>query len=418
MEVRPGYRQSEVGVIPQDWETVPFSEFMEFQNGVNADKSAYGTGFRFINVLEVITKSHLRAQDIPGRVELSKSSAAAYAVRRGDIVFNRTSETQEEVGLAAVYVGDESIVFGGFVIRGRPKDERIHTIYAGYGLRAPLIRVQIVARGQGAIRANIGQADLKKVWMALPTKPEQEAIAETLSDADGLIESLEQLLVKKRQFKQGTMQALLTGKKRLPEFSGDWVSKPIGSEIDLQTGFPFPSRSYSSGGVRLLRGSNIKRGVTDWGNDITKFWPSVSSDYAQFELREGDIVVAMDGSLVGRSFARLSETDLPALLLQRVARIRSATIDMGYLKEQICSEYFTDHCDAVKTVTAIPHISPKDIRDFVVPIPPSKDEQSAIAEILSDMGAEIASLQTKLAKVRGLKQGMMQELLTGRTRLA
>ena len=214
-ESNPGHKQTEVGVIPEDWETVPFSGLMEFQNGVNADKGAYGTGFRFINVLEVITKSHLRAQDIPGRVELSKSSAAAYAVRRGDIVFNRTSETQEEVGLSAVYVGDESVVFGGFVIRGRPKDERIHTIYAGYGLRAPRIRGQIVARGQGAIRANIGQADLRKVWMALPTKAEQEAIAAILSDMDADIAALEAKLTKARQLKQGMMQELLTGRIRL-----------------------------------------------------------------------------------------------------------------------------------------------------------------------------------------------------------
>ncbi len=214
-EIKPGYKQTEVGMIPKDWKTARFSEFMEFQNGVNADKSSYGTGIRFINVLEVITRSHLHAQDIPGRVELSKSRATAYTVRRGDIVFNRTSETQEEVGLSAVYVCDESVVFGGFVIRGRPKDERLHSIYAGYGLRAPLIRKQITARGQGAIRANIGQADLTKVLVPLPDKAEQAAIAAILSDMDTEIAALEAKLAKAHQLKQGMMQELLTGRIRL-----------------------------------------------------------------------------------------------------------------------------------------------------------------------------------------------------------
>ena len=126
----------------------------------------------------------------------------------------------------------------------------------------------------------------------------------------------------------------------------------------------------------------------------------------------------MDGSLVGRSFARLSQKDLPALLLQRVARIRSDKIDMGYLKEYICSEYFTKYCDSVKTVTAIPHISPQDIRKFVIPVPPTKKEQSAIAQVLSDVDALIDSLDNLIEKKKNIKQGVMQELLSGKKRLS
>ena len=92
-------------MIPEDWEVVPSSRLFEFRNGANADKDAYGSEVPFINVLEVITKSHLHASDIPGRVSLAKSAVDSYAVRRGDVVFNRTSETQEEAGLAAVYLG-------------------------------------------------------------------------------------------------------------------------------------------------------------------------------------------------------------------------------------------------------------------------------------------------------------------------
>src|SRR5438105_1382700 len=100
---RPGYKQTEVGVIPEEWEVSRFSELFDFANGINADKSSYGEGVRFINVLEVINHSHIRSADVTGLVRLGKAAQNSYAVRRGDILFNRTSETQEEVGLTSVY---------------------------------------------------------------------------------------------------------------------------------------------------------------------------------------------------------------------------------------------------------------------------------------------------------------------------
>src|ERR1017187_3243885 len=117
MEVKPGYKQTEVGVIPKEWNAVSFSEILEFRNGANADKEAYGKGVPFVNVLEVITKGPLKSSDIPGRVLLTKSAIESYSVRLGDLVFNRTSETDNELALTAVYMDDKPVVFGGFVIR-------------------------------------------------------------------------------------------------------------------------------------------------------------------------------------------------------------------------------------------------------------------------------------------------------------
>ena len=128
-------------------------------------------------------------------------------------------------------------------------------------------------------------------------------------------------------------------------------------------------------------------------------------------------MIAMDGSLVGRSFAVIGPFDVPALLLQRVARLRARAMAQSYLRASVCSSRFTEHCDAVKTTTAIPHISPLDIRAFVVAIPPGIAEQQAIAEALSDADALIESLQQLIAKQRAIKQGAMQALLTGRQRL-
>jgi len=197
----------------------------------------------------------------------------------------------------------------------------------------------------------------------------------------------------------------------------DWEVVLVGDVCDLLTGFPFPSNQYTDSGIRLLRGSNVKRNYTDWDDSITQYWPVITSSIKQYELRAGDIVVSMDGSLVGRSFAQLSVSDLPAILLQRVARLRSEIVDIGYLKEWVCSQFFTDHCDAVKTVTAIPHISPQDIRSFRLLLPVLKVEQTTIANALSDVDALINGLEKVIAKKQAIKTATMQQLLTGRTRL-
>ena len=252
-----------------------------------------------------------------------------------------------------------------------------------------------------------------------------------LTDVDDLLESLDKLIAKKRDIKQATMQQLLTGKTRLPSFANnqgykqtelgvipeDWEVASVNEKSDLLTGFPFPSLKYSENGVKLLRGSNIKRGNTDWSKNITMYWPKISIDIKIYELKEKDVVISMDGSLVGKSFAQIKKSDLPALLVQRVARLRSYNIDINYLKKWICSNYFTSYCNSTRTVTAIPHISPDDIKKFNFLLPPTKTEQTAIAKVLTEIDDEIEALEQRRNKLTNLKQGMMQQLLTGKIRL-
>ncbi len=195
----------------------------------------------------------------------------------------------------------------------------------------------------------------------------------------------------------------------------DWQFKSIGTEIDLLSGFPFSSFEYAESGTRLLRGANIKRGNTDWSESITRYWNSKILDYTNYLLEAGDLVIAMDGSLVGRSYAVINDSDLPALLLQRVARIRGITINTYYLSKIIGSPIFIDYCDKVKTVTAIPHISAKDIKEFKIPLPPLP-EQQRIAEILSTWDEAIQKLDALIVKKQELKKGLMQQLLTGQLR--
>ncbi|MBU1425217.1 MAG: restriction endonuclease subunit S [Gammaproteobacteria bacterium] len=399
--VRPGYKQTEVGVIPEDWDALPFAELFEFRNGVNADKASYGQGVRFINVLEPITYSHIYGPEITGQVTLPVAVATSYAVRRGDVLFNRTSETQDEVGLAATYLGTELVVFGGFVIRGRPTDQRFDPIYSGYALRAPIIRSQIIPMGQGAIRANIGQKNLSLVVTPVPPLPEQRAIAAALSDVDALLAKLDQLIAKKRDLKQAAMQQLLTGSTRLPGFSGEWEVKTI-EELE-KMGF-----------VKLSRGKVIsKKDIERHPGDCPIYSSSVKNDglfgcYGEHMFDEELITWSVDGGghFFHRAKHKFSVTNVCGFM-----RVDTSKLGYRFLAAQLQllhSNLNFDYQDK-----AHPSVIRKAYSVFI----PDLEEQTAIAAILSDMDTELAALEARRAKIRDLKQGMMQELLTGRIRL-
>lgn len=197
----------------------------------------------------------------------------------------------------------------------------------------------------------------------------------------------------------------------------DWRASRLDDEADLLTGFPFPSSGFTKVGLRLLRGSNVKRGAVDWSPEITQCWPGISAKTQAYQLRADDLVIAMDGALVGRSFATIALSDLPALLVQRVARVRSKKTVQGLLRAWVGSEFFVRHVDLVKTHTAIPHISPRDIRDFAIAVPGDTAEQQAIATAISDIDALLSGLDRLIAKKRDLKQAAIQQLLTGQARL-
>ena len=411
MELRPGYKQTEVGVIPEDWNVVHFSELLEFRNGVNADKDAYGKGTPFVNVLEIITKGHLSASDIPGKVSLTKRAIDSYAVCSGDLLFNRTSETQEEVGLTAVYLDDEPVVFGGFVIRGRPTTRDIDATFSGYAFRAPSIRSQIVARGQGAIRANIGQSDLRQILIALPKLPEQRAIATALSDMDALIGALDRLIAKKRDLKQAAMQQLLTGQTRLPGFSGKWKVKLLGEVLDKIVGGGTPSRLNPS----------------YWGNEIP--WVTVK-DFATFHpyqtqetitpegLKQSASNLIPKGTLITSTRMALGKAVIYKVDVS-INQDLKALFPKQCINKKFLYYWFEFHASAIDDLgsgSTVKGISLADIKAIRFDLA-SLDEQIAIATILSDMDAEIAALEARQDKTRALKQGMTQELLTGGIRL-
>jgi type I restriction enzyme S subunit len=415
-----GYKQTEVGLIPTQWDVKLLGDLFSFRNGVNADGGAYGRGVRFINVLEPITYSHIYGPEISGKVTLAEAVVSSYAVRRGDIVFNRTSETQEDIGLAASYLGSDRVVFGGFVICGRPVDTTFDPGYLGYALRARCIRSQIIPMGQGAIRANISQSNLKGVSVPVPPSVEQRAIAGALSDADALIESLEQLIAKKRQIKQGSMQALLTGKQRLPGFGDEWKEITLGDLGSTYGGLTGKTKAdFGDGAGRYVTFMNVMSNVVIDSQAFERV--KISPSESQNRVMRGDLL--FNGSSETPEEVALCAVvteDTPNLFLNSFCfgfRFRD-----GAAADGLFMAYFLRGLAGRELMKSLAQGSTRYnlSKAALLRAPlclPGISEQAAIATILTDMDTELAELETRLAKTRQLKQGMMQELLTGRIRL-
>lgn len=178
-----------------------------------------------------------------------------------------------------------------------------------------------------------------------------------------------------------------------------WNLVRLGDVADVLVGYPFKSQYFNENnkGIRLLRGKNVTHRGLRWGSD-TRWWESITPDVERYLLSENDIVIGMDGSLVGKNYALISNSDLPLLLVQRVACIRAKTgVDQKYLWFVIASEKFERYIDSIRTGTSIPHVSSKQILDYTISLPPLP-VQKKIAAILSSLDDKI-EINTRMNKV-------------------
>ena len=274
-----------------------------------------------------------------------------------------------------------------------------------------LEQVKHVQYGTAQKQFNI--SDAVNFLFPVPTLAEQEAIAEALSDADALIESLEQLLVKKRQLKQGAMQELLTGKKRLPGFSGEWETKRLGELANIQRGAsPRPidspiwfDENSSVGWVRISD-------VTKSGMYLLETTQRLSPLGVQHSrpVSRGNLIMSICAT-VGRPIITEIETCIHDGFVV-FDNLRTNKHFLYYILQSIEGDW-SRHGQTGSQM----NLNTGLINQTEISVPPTLPEQTAIAAILSDMDTEIAALETKLTKARQIKQGMMQELLTGRIRL-
>ena len=214
--------------------------------------------------------------------------------------------------------------------------------------------------------------------------------------------------------KQDDAKQTLTPKLRFPEFADapGWEKTPIGDRVDLLSGYPFDGADIleDSTGMKLLRGINITEGTIRHSLEIDRYFLGGKDGLEKFELREDDLVIGMDGSKVGKNSALITSGDAGALLIQRVARLR--TIDQNSIRFiflHINSSQFHRYVDKINTSSGIPHISAKQIRDFNICFP-SEPEQQKIADCLTSLDEVIVAQGRKVEALKAHKNGVMQQL--------
>ena len=255
----------------------------------------------------------------------------------------------------------------------------------------------------GGAMSNLNSDIVKATIIPVPSLSEQERIVGILDTFTASIENLkEQITQRRKQYEYYRDQLLdLEGKEGVE-------MKMLGDFCDTLSGFPFDSSQFRDEGIQLMRGANIKRGYFDFSQELNKYWIS-SEGLEKYLLEPNDIIISMDGSLVGRSFCYLRSDHLPLLLVQRVARIRTKE-NYKYVYYNI-TKSFPDYVDKKKTAGAIPHISMKDINSFIIPVPPLS-EQQRIVDILDKFEASIQNLESQLSQREKQYEYYRNKLLT------
>lgn len=404
-----GYRITEAGILPVEWRAKRLNE-VATELTERAGQDMYETvsisaGIGFVNQAEKFGK------------ELSGKQYEKYIVlHKGDFSYNKGNSKTSPQGCIYRLNDRESAavpnVFESFRIKEQDADYYEQLFLSGFLNRQLYSRINRGVRDDGLL--NLTGKDFYSCMVPIPPKNEQKKIAQILAQCDTVIELKEKYLEEEKRRKQWLIENVLTGKIRLGKFSEPWEETTIGNCVEYLVGYPFASDKFTSCGIRLLRCSNVKRGCLSWEPSLTMYWRKDDS-LKPFLMQPGDIVVAMDGALIGRSFAVVEESDTPSYLVQRVARIRSKTNNLIF--QWISSDKFARHIDSRKTSTAIPHMTIKDILSFKISIPKSALEATVIGSTLQNQDKIIRLLTEEIYANKQQKKALMQLLLTGTVRV-
>jgi len=408
-EIPQGYKRTKVGVIPKEWDAIKLEKLFTFKNGINASKEQYGSGVKFINVLDIINNLAINHHNIIGLVSITEKELKLYEVKYGDILFQRSSETREEVGQSNVYLDkNETAVFGGFVIKGTPK-QKYNPLYMNYLLKIQIVRNQITSRSGGSTRYNIGQKSLEQVIIPFPPLEEQQKIAEILTTWDSAISVQVELIKVKVQLKKGLMQKLLSGEVRFDEFSDDWEETPLKEVLSER-------KKYSEKGLNFEHVSLTKKGVVPKSDRYERDF-LVKDDNKKYKVTHLNDICYNPANL---KFGVICKNTLGTAIFSPIYITfelnKNHNIDFfGYL---LTTNDFINRVRKYEQGTVYERmaVSPKDFLSYKLKLP-SKQEQQKIAEVLSNTDKEIKLLKKELQELKEQKKGLMQKLLIGEVRV-
>jgi type I restriction enzyme S subunit len=413
-DIPKGYKQTELGVIPVDWDVDCLGRFWSVTDCKHVTATFIPSGYPVASIKEV----QVRFVDLTNANQTNERfyrllTEGLRQPRPGDLIMSRNATVGE---IAQVADWHQAFAMGQDVCLLRKRSPDFSSDFLQSVFRSEIIGSQLsdLMVGSTFKRANVRQ--IKGLMIPMPGCSEQAAIAEALSDADAFIESLDDLLAKKRQLKQGAMQELLTGKKRLLGFSDEWELASAGDIGRFQSGsgFPIKFQGASAGEYPFFK-------VSDMNTEGNETFIETANNYISEALRKQLGAIAFPANSI--VFAKVGA----AVFLERKKILTKASCLDNNMAAFVLDTSRTDNrfihylllntkLSSLVSTTALPSLSGS-VLSAIKFLLPSVAEQTAIAAILSDMDTEIAALEDKLAKARNLKQGMMQELLTGRIRL-
>lgn len=388
MEVKPGYKQSDVGIIPEDWVVVSLSEIGDSLIGLTYQPSKvrkYGTlvlrSSNIQNGLLCFDNNVFVETKIPERIK----------VRPGDILICTRNGSRKLIGKSAII--DEratGMTFGAFMGVFRSDQGQ----YLRHMFKSDIFKKQINEH-LGATINQITSKSLKSFKVPLPPKNQERVkIADVLNNVDELVVGLDQLITKKRNLKQATMQQLLNGKIRLIGFKKKWLELQLKEITKPQKGQLITKNTIVDGDIPVIAGGQ-----------------QPSCYHAQANRNGRTITISASGAYAG--YIAFHKTPIFASDCSTISESNTYSIEFLYYSLLLKQKQIY----AAQTGGAQPHIQPKELGPILIKIPEDLNEQNAIATVLSDIDLEISKLEIRRNKIQNIKKAMMQELLTGKTRL-
>ena len=385
-------KTTSIGLIPEDWDAKALSQIGVFSKGKGVTRANSQSGdIPCVRYGEIYTSHNNYIRAFHSHIS-QEIAATATRLKDGDILFAGSGETKEEIGKAVAFLGVEEAYAGGDIIILSP-NEGASSKYLGYVLNAAAAVSQKASMGQGDAVVHIHTKELGDVVIPFPKLEEQEKIADALSGVDDMIEVLDEAIAKKRQIKEGLMQQLLTGKTRLPGFSGEWLTVSLGSISQMYQPQTITQDCLTISGYPVY-GAN-----------------GIIGKYPYYNHTTDQVMVTCRGSSCGTVNYSVGNCWITG---------NAMVVNMdGYHVNKRFIFYVLDRSDLSSLITGSgqPQIVRTPLQRFEVFIPKSIEEQTAIAESLDSIEADIISIESKREKYALIKQGMMQELLTGKTRL-
>jgi len=396
-----GYKQTEIGVFPKDWEIKKFGEIFDFKSTASNSRSdlTETDEAHYIHYGDIHTTFHrhldISKNETP-RIDLSLCKNATQ-IRNGDWVMADASEDFSGICKAIEISGIDNgklVVAGLHTFLLRDRNEEFSPGFKGHLGEAKFLHDQYVRVSVGLKVFGVTKTSLRDLLIPVPSKNEQKRITEILTDGDSQVQAFERLIAKKKDIKRGIMQELLTGKTRLHGYNREWVEHPL-REI-----------------CNIIRGSQISRNEVIEGQIPVIAGGKEPSCYHNQFNRSG-ITITISGSGANAGYVAIHDNPIFASDCSTISESTSYDIwFVYYLMKLMQNEIYN-----LQTGGAQPHVYPIHIEPLIVNLPIDIEEQESIGKILFDVDAEIAALEERLEKAKAIKQGMMQQLLTGKIRL-